>query len=110
MTRLSNRQYPMLREFAEGGDGYHMNIEHAQVFDQRPFRSMLIHQWIAFRPGRGFHITREGRAAWREFQQTEIFRKDPNLPLTAYFDPTAYGLTMPKKAEVHVMPKRGKAA
>jgi hypothetical protein len=105
MTRLSNRQYPMLREFADHNSDYHMSIETAQVFDQRPFRSMLIHKWIAYRPGRGFHITREGRAAWREFIETEIFRKNPTLPLTAYFDATAYGLEMPRRAKVHVMQK-----
>lgn len=92
MTRLSNRQYPMLKTFAEAEADYHMRIEAAQAFDQRPFRSMLIQGWIKYRPGRGFHITKEGRAAWREFLLTDIIRKDPTRPLTAYFDPTAYGL------------------
>lgn len=93
MTRLSNRQYPMLRMFAHemrGSD--YMTIEEAQLWDQRPFRSMLIHRWIAFRPSYGFHITKEGRAAMEEFENTHIERKDPSLPLTRYFDPTAYGL------------------
>ena len=105
MTRLSNRQYPMLLALVQNGrDGY-MSIEDAQKFDQRPFRSMLIRKWCAYRPGRGFHVTREGEAAMIEFQTTEILRKDPGLPLTAYFDPTAYGLH-PKKGRVHVMSKR----
>ena len=103
MTRLSNRQYPMLRIFADAGPDYFMRIEEAQVFDQRPFRSMLIHKWIAYRPGRGFHITREGRAAWKEFENTNIERKDPTLPLTAYFDATAYGLRPRRKVQVHEM-------
>jgi hypothetical protein len=92
VTRLSNRQFPLLRGFAEEAADYHMSLEVAQLWDQRPFRSMLIRKWISYRPGRGFHITREGRAAWREFLNTDIARKDPSLPLTAYFDPTAYGL------------------
>jgi hypothetical protein len=106
MTRLSNRQYPMLRTFAEESPDYFMRIEEAQAFDQRPFRSMLIQGWIQFRTGRGFHITREGRAAWREFEHTEILRKNPSLPLTAYFDPTAYGLKNPyrKRDRVHQIP------
>lgn len=89
MTRLSNRQYPMLKTFATG---VYMSIPQAQAYDQRPFRSMLIQQWIAYRPGRGFHITPEGRRAFDEFHYTEIARKNPLLPLTAFFDPTAYGL------------------
>jgi len=93
MTRLSNRQYPMLRVFIEGGPQFYMSIEQAQRYDQRPFRSMLIRGWIAYRPGKGFHGTREGAAAWVEFHETEIARKNPTLPLTAYFDPTAYGLS-----------------
>lgn len=101
MTRLSNRQYPMLRTFAEAGDGYHMHIDEAQAYDQRPFRSMLIQKWITYRPGRGFHITKEGRRAWLEFLQTEIWRKNPTLPLTAYFDPTAYGLRVVARKHTH---------
>jgi len=99
MTRLSNRQYPMLLAFVDLGSSKYMNIEQAQRYDQRPFRSMLIQKWIAYRPGRGFHITREGMDAWREFQGTEIWRKDPSLPLTAYFDAKTYGLH-PKSEKV----------
>lgn len=80
-----------------------MKIETAQLYDQRPFRSMLIRKWIAYNPKRGFHITEEGLEAWREFRSTEIFRMHPNRPLTAYFDPTAYHLRMPRKATVHEM-------
>jgi hypothetical protein len=89
MTRLSNRQFPMLETFASG---VYMNIEEAQYYDQRPFRSMLVHGWIAYKPGRGFHITPAGRKAHSEFHGTEIGRKDPTMPLTSLFDPTAYGV------------------
>jgi len=102
MTRLSNRQYPMLQEFATG---HLMSIERAQTFDQRPFRSMLIQEWIAYWPGKGFHITQKGKDAWREFQSTEIHRQNPRLPLTRYFDPTAYGLQ-----NVRVMQPRKRVA
>lgn len=97
MTRLSNRQYPMLKTFAEAKADYHMSIQAAQAFDQRPFRSMLIQGWIKYRPGRGFHLTHDGRRAWREFLLTDIVRKDPTRPLTAYFDPAAYGLRIVPK-------------
>jgi len=92
MTRLSNRQYPLLRMFAKNGPQFHMSIEQAQHFDQRPFRSMLIRKWIVFRPGKGFHITAAGLDAYNEFLHTDIARKNADLPLTAYFDATAYAL------------------
>lgn len=109
MTRLSNRQFPMLRALFENGRTGYMRYEDAQKFDQRPFRSMLIRGWCAYSPGRGFHITREGEDAMREFETTEILRKNPTLPLTSYFDPTAYGLDPLKKAKVHVMHRRSAA-
>lgn len=91
MIQLSNRTFPMLQVFASAGSDYHMRIEEAQTFDQRPFRALLMHKWIAYRPGRGFHITKEGRKAWDQFEHTSIERQNPRRPLTAYFDPTAYG-------------------
>lgn len=96
MTRLSNRQYPMLKQFTEGQ--IYMSIAQAQKFDQRPFRSMLIQGWVEYKPGKGFHVTAKGLQAWDEFRFTAIARKDPSMPLTRYFDPTAYGLKLvPKK-------------
>ena len=90
MTRLSNRQFPMLALFIESS---FLSIEDVQKFDQRPFRSMLIQQWVVYKPGRsGFAITPLGRKAWEEFQHTDIARKNPLAPLTRYFDATAYGL------------------
>lgn len=105
MILLSNRQYPMIQAFIDAGDGY-MDIETAQRYDQRPFRSMLIRKWVAFRPGHGFYLTKDGRNAWQDYHATEIWRKNPNLPLTAYFDPAAYKLA-PRK--VHVLKKRAAA-
>lgn len=96
MTRLSNRQYPMLTMLFQNGPRY-MPIEDAQKFDQRPFRSMLIQGWAAYRPGKGFHITPKGIDAYREFQSTDIERHDPTKPLTRYFDFLAYGLADPYK-------------
>ena len=91
MTSLSNRQYPMLKTFIENPDHY-MTVSEAQQYDQRPFRSMLIRKYIAYHPGKGFRLTKEGKKHWLEFERTEIWRKNPLLPLTAYFDPTAYSL------------------
>jgi|SRR5215470_19473984 len=92
MTRLSNRQYPLLRIFAGNGMDWCMPIEDAAKFDQRPFRSALIQKWIAYRPGKGFHVTQTGIHAWEEFRGTKILRQNPFGPLTSYFDPTLYDL------------------
>jgi hypothetical protein len=103
MTRLSNRQYPMLQMFVDMKSDQYMSIEDAQQWDQRPFRSMLIRKWVSYRPGRGFYATPEGRQAMQEFLSTDIARHNPSSPLTAYFDPTAYGLRKPKR---RTSPKR----
>jgi len=96
MTRLSNRQYPMLRMFCELKGNQYMSIEDAQQWDQRPFRSMLIRKWVSYKPGHGFYATFDGRAALQEFLSTDIARHNVMAPLTAYFDPTAYGLRVHK--------------
>lgn len=93
---LSKRQYAMLGTLIDLKGGY-LDIEDAQRFDQRPFRSMLIQKWVAYRAGKGFHVTKEGTAAWTEYHQAEIGRKDPTAPLTRFFDPTAYGLAVVKR-------------
>jgi hypothetical protein len=95
-TRLSSLQYPLLKMFAELGSTGYMSLTDAQRWDQRPFRSLLIRQWVAYRPSKGFHITREGLQAFHEFLSRDIARQNPAAPLTAYFDPTAYGLKKTK--------------
>lgn|SRR6188508_2056786 len=107
MTRLSNRQFPMMQAFVDLRGDY-MSIADAQAYDQRPFRSMLIRKWIVYRHGRGFHLTPAGQDAWNEFHTTSIARLNPAMPLTAYFDPTAYGLKDPYK-KIHVLKKRSAA-
>jgi len=108
MTRerpFSRRIYALAELFTKSA---YMRFDEAQTQDQRPFRALLIRGWIAYTPGRGFHMTREGRDAWSNLHTTDITRKNPSLPLTAYFDATAYGLDKPAR-RVHVMTKRGAA-
>lgn len=93
-TLVSNYQLPLLRHFISHVT--HMTVEQAMTFDQRAFRSFLIRDWIAYRPGYGFHLTPEGRAAWDRLQHTEIRRHDPTRPLTRYFDYVAYGFEDPR--------------
>jgi hypothetical protein len=110
-TTLSRRQYGMLEFLMQMRSREYLRIDQAQEFDQRPFRSMLIREYVAYYPGHGFKMTQRGMDAWNEFHTTVIWRKDPTLPLTSYFDPTAYNLKIPpKKGSVHVMPKRKGAA
>jgi hypothetical protein len=92
MINLSNRGYPMLKTFADENANFSMTIDQAQHYDQRPFRSMLMRGWIAYKPGKGFILTKDGRRAWEQFLSTDIGRKNWEAPLTAYFDPNAYGL------------------
>jgi|SRR5215471_10798301 len=87
---LSNRQYPMLQVFMDHGDHWYMSVSQACRYDQRPFRSMLVREWIHYVPGRGFYITKAGKEAWRAFHGTQITRRNPLLPLTSYIDPATY--------------------
>jgi len=97
MTTLSNRGYPMLKEFIHRGPEHVMKIDEAQHYDQRPFRSMLMRKWIEYSPkAKGFRITKLGRDAWHEFNQTDIGRIDFHAPLTAVFDAAAYGYSFQK--------------
>jgi hypothetical protein len=108
---FSWRKRAMLEHFMQMSSRQYMRLDEAQTFDQRPFRSMLYNKYIAYYPGHGFKVTQAGMDAWNEFHNVDIFRKDPTLPLTAYFDPTAYNLKIPaKKGSVHVMPKAKGAA
>lgn len=107
MTRLSNRQFPLMEIFSKGN---HLSIAQIQKLDQRPFRSFLVHTWVAYHPGKGFRITSQGRAAWDEFCTTSIDRKNPHMPLTRYFDPVAYGLDATyHKPKLQVVAGRGAA-
>jgi hypothetical protein len=84
---ISPYQHTLLRVFANGGAHYHMTTREAQRYKQTQLRSMLIREWIAYRPGRGFHLTREGRDAWAAYELgVSIERKNQSLPLTSYFD------------------------
>lgn len=91
-ARLSKRQRSLLETFAQMPEGEFMSYEDAHLWDQRPFRSLLIQGWIVYRSGRGFHCTREGRRAWQEFTSFVADRKNHSAPLTAFFDAVAYGL------------------
>lgn len=102
---LSNRQLPMLEALK---DTDYMTIDEAQHFDQRPFRSMLIRKYAAYKPGRGFYLTPEGKKARSTFYDTDIVRKNPQLPLTAYFDPSVFGLAPRKKREPKTKKEPGK--
>ena len=91
MIALSKRQHAMLELLVTRQDGY-ITYEQAQELDQRPFRSMLIQKWVAYRIGRGFRETPAGIDAWNEYLAADITRKNAHAPLTKYFDAVFYGL------------------
>lgn len=110
--QLSNRTAPMLETMFSTD---YMSIDEAQHFDQRPFRALLVREYVAYKPGKGFFLTEKGREARRVFYDTDITRRDPRGPLTRFFDPVAYGLAPRKKAQkkasanVHELPAKGAA-
>jgi len=90
MINLTNRGYPMLHLFSGGG---FVSYHQAHIYDQRPFRSMLLRGYIAYHPGKGFKITAKGREAWEEFTSTQIDqRKNQAAHLTRVFDADRWGL------------------
>ena len=118
---LSDLQRPILEEFVSAGVNASLSIEEVGRFDQRGFRSMIYRSekrpdpWVAFRPGRGFHLTSHGRDAWDSYHSRKYLRNDPLGPLTSYFDPVAYGIKPPKqkpatRAKLHVVHHRSGAA
>lgn len=90
---LSNRGFAQLKVFAEN-PGKYFSIHDAGHWDQRSFGTMLKRGYVVYRAGKGFHVTREGRAAAFDFLNTDIARKIPSERLTHYFDPTSYGLSL----------------
>jgi hypothetical protein len=95
-TSLSNRLYALLRVF---GSNSWFSLSAVAHYDQRAFRSMLVRQYIDYRPDKGFRMTPLGRDVLQSFKETDISRTDPSLPLTSYFDPAAYGLTPKEPAK-----------
>jgi hypothetical protein len=107
---LSNRLFPLVQFFINQGRSYYMNIEEAQTFDQRPFRSALIRQYLMFRSGHGFYLTAAGRDAWERFRHTDIHRINALAPLTRFFDPVAHGVRIDERKLAIVKKKRRAAA
>ena len=92
MINLSDLGFPMLYALTQLKGGF-MPFEEAQTYDQRPFRTMLMRGYVAWsRKERGFYLTDIGSEAWSKFNSRDIARKNPHMPLTAFFDAAAYGL------------------
>lgn len=104
---LSNRQRPMLEMFDAVP---FVSVEHAAGMSQVTFGSLYRRrkddnddpkvQLVAYKPGKGFHITAQGRDALysRGAYEADITRKNTSDPLTRFFDPVAYGLAPREKA------------
>jgi hypothetical protein len=98
---LTNRTFTLLELFASRGGNYYMTIEEAMALDQRPFRAVYVHGWISYRPGRGFHISTDGKRAHDELHHTSIERSAAcrSNPLTCAFDAAAYGLSIVQRVQ-----------
>ena len=95
---FSGRQIALLQMLDNLGVNGHVTITEAQTLNQTTFSSALIRGYCVYRatgPNRGFHVTKEGVEALHDFHSADVTRKNPTLPLTSYFDPTAYGLSAP---------------
>lgn len=87
-TSLSSLGYNMLKHFATRNRDYRMPLEHACKFDQRPFGSMLVREYIVYdRKQHGFGITLKGYDAFKEFETRGILRHIVSDKLTHYFEP-----------------------
>jgi hypothetical protein len=89
---VSILQWPLLSALA-GMDYY--RLEEAAKLDQRPLGSLYHRGWVDYRPGKGFHLTKVGLAAYDKFMGETRLRKHPEKPLSHYFDPIAYSLRPP---------------
>ncbi len=83
---LSRRQYALLCLFIDEGEKYYASVEDAKRYDQRPFRSALIQEWIGYHHGRGFFITQKGRDSHADYGKREwAIRAHQDMPLCEYF-------------------------
>jgi hypothetical protein len=86
MITLSARQFTLLERFASYRSGQHVSVAEAGRWNQTTFRSMLVRDYVRYRPGKGFHLTERGHEAYGTFLAMPIDRKHPSLKLTSYFD------------------------
>jgi len=106
MVKLSNRQFSIIEELAATN---YVPLERAAQIHQRAFGSLLQRGYVAYKHGRGFYLTQDGRDARVEFLETDIYRKNPTLPLAKFVDSLVRDYKPRKRANVHVMPAKGAA-
>lgn len=100
---LSDYQEKVLERFATARSNWYMPLSEAHTIKQGTFRSMLVQQWIAFHrelgEEGGFQVTEAGKERWLRRKEINVFRSEAQFsrPLTAYFDPKAYGLRVVHK-------------
>ena len=100
-TSVSRLQLPMLRLFC--ATSTFLSVTEVAKLDQRAFGSLYHRGWIGHRPGKGFHATMPGRKAYAEYMEGEARRrKDPERPLSHYFDPIVYRLKRDPKTALHI--------
>jgi hypothetical protein len=84
--QLSSLQYGMLKAWTARKGDYYMKRSQATLYDQRPFRSMLIRQYVEYDPKvDGFRLTPKGRSAMIDFETRDVLRHFESSKLTSYF-------------------------
>ena len=87
MTRLSPLQYGLLKKI----NSEWVTLQQMKHYDQRALRSLLIREFVYF-SGNMFKLTEKGFGAIEDFRRFKITRKNPEAPLTKYFDERFYKL------------------
>ena len=84
MTKLSARQYAMLKSIARR---HSVSLDSARELNQISFGSLIHREYVKFsRSEQQFTITDFGQAALEEFQEIEIRRQNFGGPFSHYFD------------------------
>jgi len=104
---VSELQLPVLRLFVSL-HGEYLNTDRAAKIDQRPLGSLYCREWISYRPGYGFYLTKKGDAAYARMTGEYRKRMHPEQPFSHYFDPIAYQLREPKNKPRLVIHRGGR--
>ena len=83
MTKLSARQYAMLKSINRTGEIF---IDNARALNQLSFGSLILRGYVEFnRDTQNFYITHVGSSALQEFKEIEIKRIKYDGPFSHYF-------------------------
>lgn len=105
---LSKWQFRLMTDLTEKYGGF-VSFDDAHTISQTTFGSFLnpkrgYLKWV--RGKKGWRVTEAALQAKRSYLIADISRRDPQRPLSHYFDPVAYGLPTPKPSKPRTPRKR----